>query len=169
MIMGNGIKELQDSKPKIIWDKYKSIFIMLAISTALFILAGFLIEDFWHKVDSFSGARTVHFSLISINSIFSGFLFTSLGILFTLSEKEGIRRLWDNGYLDCVIKSIMSGITFHVVSIIGALVNVFEIFSWGPMIRTVSIIEVYGMYTGIALFLVSINQLGMTIKLYRKK
>ena len=166
--MGKGIKGLRDSKPKIMWDKYKAIYIMLAISTILFILAGFLIKDFWHKVDGFSNARTVHFSLISINSIFSGFLFTSLGILFTLNEKEGIRRLWDNGYLDCVIKSIMSGIAFHIISILSALVNVFEIFTWHYYVRGISIIEVFGMYTGIALFLVSINELRLMIKLYRK-
>lgn len=166
--MRNGLKELQDSKPKIIWDKYKAIFIMVMISSALFILAGFLIEDLWQKVDAFSHARTVHFSLISINSIFAGFLFTSLGILFTLNEKESIRRLGEYGYWDCVIKSIMSGIVFHVISILSALVNVFQIFSWNYFTRGISIIEVFGMYTGIALFLVSINELRLMIKLYRK-
>ena len=59
--------------------------------------------------------------MLTINSMFAGFLFTSLGIMISMLDKERIKKLDKAGYMDNYINAIYIGIVFHVISIICSL------------------------------------------------
>lgn len=66
--------------------------------------------------------NSFHISLLTINSVFSGFLFTSLGIMVSIADKERISVLDKAGYMDNYYNSIYLGIIFHVISAVIALI-----------------------------------------------
>lgn len=57
------------------------------------------------------------FNMISCNSIIAGFIFTGLSILISIIDKERIKRLFDNDYLDNFYKNAIFGILFNIISI----------------------------------------------------
>lgn len=61
--------------------------------------------------------RGYHINLLTINSIFIGFLFTGLGIMAGIADKDRIAKLDRAGYMDNYYNSIYIGIIFLMVSI----------------------------------------------------
>lgn len=57
-----------------------------------------------------------HINILTVNSIFAGFLFTSLGIIAGFMDKEKISNLDKNGYMDKYYNSIYLGLIFHITS-----------------------------------------------------
>lgn len=57
-----------------------------------------------------------HINILTVNSIFAGFLFTSLGIIAGFMDKEKISNLDKNGYMDKYYNSIYLGLIFHIIS-----------------------------------------------------
>ncbi|MGG4180781.1 hypothetical protein ABEW03_15980 [Virgibacillus pantothenticus] len=55
-------------------------------------------------------------NFVSVNSIFAGFLFTSLGIIVGILDKEIIVFLDKHGYLDSYINGIIIGLIMHILS-----------------------------------------------------
>lgn len=62
-----------------------------------------------------------HVKILTINSIFAGFLFTSLGIMISILDQKRITRLDKAGYMDNYFNGIYIGLFFHVLSIIISL------------------------------------------------
>jgi len=60
-------------------------------------------------------------NFLSVNSIFAGFLFTSLGIIASILDKEIIVFLDERGYLDGYINGIVIGLIMHITSAITEL------------------------------------------------
>ena len=58
------------------------------------------------------------YNAISMSSIIGGFLFTGIGILISVIDKERIKRLWDNNYLDNLYRSAFAGMISNVITII---------------------------------------------------
>ncbi|BEP28783.1 hypothetical protein [Helicovermis profundi] len=61
---------------------------------------------------------TLQFNLFTVNTILIGFLFSSLGIMLSVSDKPIIRVYEHEGYLDKLYSSIKHGIISHFLSII---------------------------------------------------
>lgn len=57
------------------------------------------------------------YNLISMSSIIGGFLFTGISILISTIDKERIKRLWDNHYLDNLYRSAFVGMISNVLTI----------------------------------------------------
>lgn len=57
-----------------------------------------------------------HMNILTVNSIFAGFLFTSLGIIAGFMDKEKISNFDKNGYMDKYYNSIYIGLIFHILS-----------------------------------------------------
>lgn len=74
-------------------------------------------------VDAKKFNRNVHLDILTINSIFAGFLFTSLGIMVGFADKEIIAKRDKNGYMDKYYNSIYIGLMFLILSIIFAVVG----------------------------------------------
>ena len=61
------------------------------------------------------------YNLISVSSVIAGFLFTGISILISVIDKENIKRLWDNNYLDNLYGSAFIGMSSNVLTIILSL------------------------------------------------
>lgn len=61
------------------------------------------------------------YNLISVSSVIAGFLFTGISILISVIDKENIKRLWDNNYLDNLYSSAFIGMSSNVLTIISSL------------------------------------------------
>lgn len=68
--------------------------------------------------------KDFHFNILTINSLFAGFLYTSLGIMASIMDKERIARLDKAGYMDNYYNGIYMGLFFHIISIIIAVLSI---------------------------------------------
>lgn len=112
--------------------------------------------------------QDLHFNIASINSIFAGFLFTSIGILISLLSKDSVKRLWDNGYLDCACNSIYAGIFLHVISILLSIVGIFKFVQNDRLIMYIVYIEISAMIAGVIVFIISALEMISTLKIFRR-
>lgn len=93
-----------------------NIFIFL-----IFLLAVYLSLKF-NLIDTKDIDSDNHINILTVNSIFAGFLFTSLGILAGFMDKEKISNLDKNGYMDKYYNSIYLGLIFHISSAVLAVI-----------------------------------------------
>ena len=63
-----------------------------------------------------------HYNMISMSAIIGGFLFTGISILISAIDKERIRRLWQNNYLDNLYRAAFVGMISNVLTIIAAVI-----------------------------------------------
>lgn len=68
----------------------------------------------WINTKGFNSQN--HINILTVNSIFAGFLFTSLGIIAGFMDKTRIANLDKNGYMDKYYNSIYTGLMFHIIS-----------------------------------------------------
>lgn len=74
------------------------------------------------EVDDISGLQ---FNIITVNSIIAGFLFTSLGIIISSSEKKIIKDLYNISILDNIMYNLTIGIGSSLLSIVMAILVLF--------------------------------------------
>ena len=84
----------------------------------------------------------IQFNIISFSAIIGGFLFTGISILVSIIDKERIKRLWKNNYLDNLYRSASIGIVANIVSIVAALALVFCI-TCGQITNAIIVSEVF--------------------------
>lgn len=66
-----------------------------------------------------------HFNLITINTVFAGFLFTALAMIVGLSTQKIIIRIERANFMEVIYRNIIMGIYFSVISIGISLFNIF--------------------------------------------
>lgn len=64
----------------------------------------------------------VHFNLLTISTVFSGFLFTSLGILIGFIDKANMPDLESAGFVGQYFNGILTGIALFLISVATSLV-----------------------------------------------
>ncbi|MDU1032553.1 hypothetical protein [Clostridium sp.] len=62
------------------------------------------------------------FNIITVNTVFAGFLFTSLGIVAGFSNNSSIRKFERIDTMDKIYNNILKGIIFSIVSIVIGIV-----------------------------------------------
>lgn len=112
-----------------------SVIIPVVITVLLFGLEIIRIEEI------IKAGNDVQFNIISFSAIIGGFLFTGISILVSVIDKERIKRLWENNYLDNLYRSASVGITSNIISIITALTLVFCA-TCGQITKIIIVIEV---------------------------
>lgn len=85
-----------------------------------FVLIAYLCINF-NLLSKETFLRSDHLDILTINSIFAGFLFTSLGIMVSFSDKKAIADKDKNGYMDKYYNSIYIGLLFLIISILFAV------------------------------------------------
>lgn len=107
-----------------------------------------------------------HINILTINSIFAGFLFTSLGIMISILDKERISKLDKAGYMDNYFNAIYIGLFFHVLSISMSLLMIITpgIDSYNFLIK----MEQTSLFMGITFFIKSIINVLQIIKMVRQ-
>ncbi|HID0814614.1 TPA: hypothetical protein ACXNW8_000196 [Clostridium botulinum] len=66
-----------------------------------------------------------HFNLITVNSIFAGFLFSALALIVGLFDDKVLVRLERADFLENIYTKIINGIINSVISIVLSLYNIF--------------------------------------------
>lgn len=108
-----------------------------------------------------------HLNLLTINSVFLGFLFTGLGIMVGFTDKKTIKQLNTAGYMDNYYNSIYFGLVLFIISIIlSALGVVIETKYITKLFLTIEQISFVG---GILYFFKSIFGLMKLISFIRKE
>ncbi|MCM1333469.1 MAG: hypothetical protein NC084_06160 [Bacteroides sp.] len=102
-----------------------------------------------HNVQSLG--NDFQYNIISTSSTIAGFLFTAISILLSALNKDRIKRLWENHYLDNLYRFAFVGIVANIISIIVAIVilcfSIAETFAW-----MVAMIEMVSLAVGIVFF-----------------
>lgn len=84
-----------------------NVFLLITLAVAMYFLL---------KTEVIDNSTIIKVDYISTNSIFAGFLFTSLGIIVSILDKSIIVYLDEHGYLDSYINGIVIGLVFHLCS-----------------------------------------------------
>jgi len=64
------------------------------------------------------------YNAISTSAIIGGFLFTGISILISAIDKDRIKRLWENNYLDNLYRAAFVGMISNVITIIAAITDI---------------------------------------------
>ena len=103
-----------------------------------------------------------YYNCITLSSIIGGFLFTGISILISALDKDRIKRLWENNYLDNLYRSAFAGIILNVFSI---LVAVFLLCTDITYIKEFFLkFELVILFVGIIFFIWCIRQLFFVLK-----
>lgn len=122
-----------------------------------------LIRSPLFDIAKFDGlAPDVHYNAISMSATIGGFLFTGISILISVIDKERIKRLWDNSYLDNLYRSAFVGMIANVTTIIVAFLLVFLNVE-KQMVNILIDIEITSLIVGIVFFAWCIKHLIFVI------
>lgn len=112
--------------------------------------------------------QDLHYNLITFNSVIAGFLFSGLSIIISLISNANIKRLWDNGYMDCMYKAGALSILLSVLSILISFSQIIIKISKHGKIKCVLVdTEICLSLTSIILFIYCVRELLYSIKLLR--
>ncbi|OYD06120.1 hypothetical protein [Paludifilum halophilum] len=123
------------------------------------ILWGIIVLIAWFtaiKFDFIMNARLdqkSHLNILKISALFAGFLYTSLGIMVGMLEKQRIEKLNRAGYMDNYFNAIYISIGAHIIAI---LLSVINIMSKSGLIPLFSLIEQLALVAGIIFFAKSV-------------
>lgn len=99
------------------WIRLIVVLLITIISTVLFV--NFKVID----IDKIrTQGNDFHYNAISSSAIIGGFLFTGISILISVIDKERIKRLWENNYLDNLHRAAFVGMIANVVTILSAYI-----------------------------------------------
>lgn len=105
-------------------NKRRSFIIILIIFSCIFLFISFKnfidISILYNSVDN-----SIHFDLITVNSIFSGFLFSSLSLIVGLNGTKSINKFEKAGFMENIYFNIIFGITTSILSIAFSLFMLF--------------------------------------------
>ena len=148
----------------IILTKRKNWLKLITLITIVLIASVLLIK--YHIIDIskvIEKADDFQYNAISSSAIIGGFLFTGISVLISAIDKERIKRLWNNNYLDNLYRSSFLGIISNVVTIISAVVLL--CFSIGEKLEWFLICaEIVSLILGIVLFVWCVKQLIFILK-----
>ncbi|SKA89792.1 hypothetical protein SAMN05428976_11359 [Clostridium sp. USBA 49] len=141
------------------------------IYVALLFILFYLINN---EILDISVIKNNHFNLITVNSIFAGFLFTSLGVIMSLYSNELLVKLERTSIMNDIYVDIFTGIVFSVISIIISVANSFisidnitnnnlKYFFSNIML----VLELYFLLVAILQFIISVNDTRFIIKTVR--
>ena len=133
--------------------------------TATIVVFGLLNQN--ETIDGFAAfTNSEHFSIISVSSLFGGFLFTGLGIIISGLGTERIRRLDRFGYMNKFYTTIYLAITFNIVTIISA-VFLISLKMSDVIVDALVIIEQIFLYLSIIFFVKCMLDLKKIVKMIR--
>ncbi|WP_288478082.1 hypothetical protein [uncultured Clostridium sp.] len=109
------------------------------------------------------------FNFITINTVFAGFLFTSLGIIAGFSSNSALNKFERIKTMDSIYLNIILGICFSLISIIISICKVIFIFDvtiiW--INKLIDMIQIYFMFLTIIQFIISVKCTYFAISVVR--
>lgn len=92
-----------------------------------------------------------HYNAISMSATLGGFLFTGISVLISAIDKERIKRLWENNYLDNLYRSAFVGMFANIATIIVAFMLIFLNIQ-GKFVNILIDIEISSLIVGLVFF-----------------
>ncbi|MGN0605467.1 MAG: hypothetical protein ACI4JM_02985 [Oscillospiraceae bacterium] len=139
--------------------KNKICLIFFIVALVLIFLAVYNYID-----NSLLDDNSIHYNIISYASIIGGFLFTGLGILISTIDKERIKRLWENNYLDNLYIFSILGIILNAIAIIIAILIILFDCIFKTIYKLIISVEVTCVLSGFITFIISALYLAFIIK-----
>ena len=103
------------------------------------------------------------YNLISVSATIGGFLFTGISILLAVIDKDRIKRLWDNNYLDNLYRTSFIGILSNIITIILSFIILFCNTS-AKALNFLIYFEIFSLILGIVFFIWCVIRLMLLIK-----
>lgn len=101
--------------------KKRNIIELIAVELLSILIA---VGLFWFSILTVDGISKlesdVHYNIISLSAVISGFLFTGISVLVASIDKDRISRLWNCNYLDNLYHSAFLGILFLMLTLLFA-------------------------------------------------
>lgn len=100
----------------------------------------------------------LQYNLISVSATIGGFLFTGISILIAVLDKDRIKRLWENNYLDNLYRTSFLGIISNIITIIVS----FIVLLCNPndkALNALVYIEIISLILGIVFFILCVFRL----------
>lgn len=122
-----------------------------------------------------------HFNLITVNSIFAGFLFSSLALIVGLSNDKVLKVLERGEYLEAIYNNIIFGIVNSLLSIFLSLFNMFvspqvlellesnDAFVYKLFDLYLPSLELFFLISTIVFFILSVKAIQFIIKAIRER
>jgi hypothetical protein len=98
--------------------------------------------------------KSVHFDLLTVNSIIAGFMFSGLSLIIGMSNSKTVQELERAKHMDRIYTNIITGIVFNVFSIIISLV---------VLLRILTNVEIYLVSLEIMFLVVGIVCFGLSV------
>jgi hypothetical protein len=98
--------------------------------------------------------QKAHLNVLQISALFAGFLYTSLGIMVGMLEKQRIAKLNKAGYMDNYFNAIYISIGAHIIAVLLSVLNIIS--SKTNHIPMISLIEQLALVAGIIFFVKSV-------------
>lgn len=105
------------------------------------------------------------FNIITVNTVFAGFLFTSLGIIAGFSNNASIRKFERIKTMDNIYNNILSGIIFSILSIVIGLIIV--LFNFNFIIKNLfiyNILKSIGYISELFFLIMTITYFSLSVK-----
>lgn len=112
------MKNIYEQKKK---NKFIIFLVIFSIIYFILIYKKYINIEFLYN----SSENSIHFDLITVNSIFSGFLFSSLSLIVGLNDSKLINNLEKAGFMNNIYFNILFGISCSLISIALSLIMVF--------------------------------------------
>jgi hypothetical protein len=96
-------------------------YVKVIIEVAIIIIIYMFVSNF---MDS-SFVKNNHFNIVTVNSVFAGFLFTALSILITVTNEDIINYLEEGSFMSSIYDNIIRGLKYSLTSIVLSLFNNF--------------------------------------------
>ena len=109
-----------------------------------------------------------HYNTISMSATIGGFLFTGISILISTIDKDRVKRLWDNNYLNNLYRAAIVGMVSNIVSIVSAfLLLILELKDAAK--EKLIFVELSSLIIGIVFFSWCIKQLVFVLGRLKKR
>lgn len=145
------------------WIQLIIIFVTTIVLSAL--LINWSVIDLNKKVFT---SENFQYNAITMSTTISGFLFTGISILISTVDKERIKRLWDNNYLDNLYRAAFIGMISNIITVISAIIVI--CCSINNKIKNKLIaLEIITLIVGIVFFTWCVKQLIFVILRLKKK
>lgn len=95
-----------------------TVLLLITISSSILLINFKIIDIDKIKIQE----NDFQYNAISISAIIGGFLFTGISILISAIDKDRIKRLWENNYLDNLYRAAFIGMIANVATILSAFI-----------------------------------------------
>ncbi|MFP3892754.1 hypothetical protein U5N25_03485 [Exiguobacterium indicum] len=135
------------------YEVFKEKFKKNLLNFILIVLSILLILSAWKFkfIPKVPDKDDIHLAILTISTVFAGFMFTSLGLLIGFIDKANMPELESAGYTGQYFNGILIGIAFLVLSITVSFITVIN----PDFIKNCAIynIEIFSLISGILFFL----------------